>query len=73
MIHYRNTVRGSGIDARTIKRTALRLLEEREARIERLRQEIQEGLDSGPVTPLDMEEVKRLARKRLPGRAPSPS
>ena len=26
MIHYRNTVRGSGIDARTIKRTAKRLL-----------------------------------------------
>ena len=52
--------------ASEVVRTALRLLEEREhertARIERLRQEIQKGLDSGPATPLDMEEIKRLAR-----------
>ena len=31
-----------------------------------LREEIQEGLDSGPVEPLDMEAVKTEARKRLP-------
>ena len=55
--------------ASEVVRTALRLLEEREqersARIERLRQEIQKGLDSGPATPLDMQEIKRLARDRL--------
>jgi antitoxin ParD1/3/4 len=54
--------------ASEVVRTALRLLEEREqegaVRIERLRQEIQKGLDSGPATPLDMEEIKRLARAR---------
>jgi antitoxin ParD1/3/4 len=52
--------------ASEVARTALRLLEEREhqrtARIERLRQEIQKGLDSCPATPLDMEEIKRLDR-----------
>jgi antitoxin ParD1/3/4 len=55
--------------ASEVVRTALRLLEEREqertARIEQLRQEIQKGLDSGPASPLDVEEIKRLARARL--------
>jgi len=63
--------------ASEVVRTALRLLEEREqeraARMDRLRQEIQKGLDSGPATPLDMEEIKRLARARLGNGAPSPS
>jgi antitoxin ParD1/3/4 len=56
--------------ASEVVRTALRLLEERErerqAKLEWLRQEIQKGLDSGPATPLDMDEIKRLARTRLP-------
>jgi antitoxin ParD1/3/4 len=51
-------------------RTALRLLEEREqerlAKLEWLRREIQKGLDSGPATPLDMDEIKRMGRERLP-------
>lgn len=55
--------------ASEVVRTALRLLEEREqeraVRIEWLQREIQKGLDSGPATPLDMEEIKRLARARL--------
>jgi antitoxin ParD1/3/4 len=42
--------------ASEVVRTALRLLEERErerqAKLERLRQEIQTGLDSGPAEPL---------------------
>ena len=63
--------------ASEVVRMALRLLEEREqeraARIERLRQEIQKGLDSGPATPLDMEEIKRLARARLGNDTRSPS
>ena len=49
--------------------TALRLLEEhereREARLDWLRQEIQKGLDSGPSSPLDMDDIKRRARQRL--------
>jgi antitoxin ParD1/3/4 len=55
--------------ASELVRTALRLLEEREqerlARLARLRGEIQQGLDSGPATDLDMEEIKRLARQRM--------
>lgn len=57
--------------ASEVVRTALRLLaeheQERAARIERLRQEIQKGLDSGPATPMttqDWEELKRRARER---------
>jgi antitoxin ParD1/3/4 len=56
--------------ASEVVRTALRLLEERErerqAKLEWLRQEIQKGLDSGPATPLDMDEIKLLGRTRLP-------
>jgi antitoxin ParD1/3/4 len=56
--------------ASEVVRTALRLLEEqereRQAKLEWLRQEIQKGLDSGPATPLDMDEIKRLGRARLP-------
>ena len=33
-------------------------------KLERLRSEIQKGIDSGPPTPLDMEEVKAEVRKR---------
>ncbi len=55
--------------ASEVVRTALRLLEERErerqAKLEWLQKEIQKGLDSGPATPLDMEEIKRRARQRL--------
>ncbi|MFL5342367.1 MAG: type II toxin-antitoxin system ParD family antitoxin [Gemmataceae bacterium] len=56
--------------ASEVVRTALRLLEERErerqAKLECLRREIQKGLDSGPATPLDMDEIKRLARLHRP-------
>ena len=57
--------------ASELVRTALRLLEEREqerlARLQWLRGEIQKGLDSGPATPLDVEEIKRLGRQRMEG------
>ena len=43
---------------------ALRLLERREARELALERALQEGLDSGDAGPLDMEEIKRLARAR---------
>jgi len=36
-------------------------------RLEELRREIQQGIDSGPATPLDIEEIKTRSRKRLAG------
>jgi antitoxin ParD1/3/4 len=55
--------------ASELVRTALRLLEEREqerlARLQWLRGEIQKGLDSGPATPLDLDEIKRSGRQRM--------
>ena len=47
---------------------ALRLLDDhhrlRQIKLERLRNDIQEGLDSGESAPLDIEEIKAEARKR---------
>jgi antitoxin ParD1/3/4 len=61
--------------ASEVVRTALRLLEEqereRQARLDWLRGEIQKGLDSGPGTPFDMEQLKQRTRDRLPGDEPT--
>ena len=47
---------------------ALRLLDDhdrlQQIRLERLRNDIQAGLDSGETAPLDIEEIKAEARKR---------
>ncbi len=54
---------------------AIRLLDERSQKLEALRQDIQEGLDSGPGRPFDeflAEEIKLRGRERLAQR-PSPS
>jgi antitoxin ParD1/3/4 len=55
--------------ASEVMREALRLLEERDRlrsmRLEALRAEIQQGLDSGEPTPLDMDAIKARGRKRL--------
>ena len=55
--------------ASEVIREALRLLEEqdhiRALRLEQLRAEIQQGFDSGPARPLDMEGVKARGRQRL--------
>jgi antitoxin ParD1/3/4 len=51
--------------ASEVIREALRLLEEREIRLEALRKEIQKGLDSGPSAPLDFDAIKEKARKIL--------
>ena len=54
---------------------AIRLLDERSQKLEALRQDIQEGLDSGPGRPFDeflAEETKLRGRERLAQR-PSPS
>ena len=55
--------------ASEVMREALRLLEERDRlrsmRLEELRAQIQQGLDSGEPTPLDMGVIKARGRKRL--------
>ena len=43
------------------RRTGLRLLEEREAKLRLLREAIRDGLESGPGTPFDVETF--LVRK----------
>ena len=49
--------------ASEVIREALRLMEgqdrQRDAKLDQLRHDIQEGLDSGPATPWDAEEIKR--------------
>lgn len=69
--HYEQFVKGlveSGryATASEVMRDGLRLVEEREqqraAKLEALRRDIREGLDSGPAEPLDMEEIKAAAR-----------
>ncbi len=47
--------------ASEVIRTGLRLLEEREAKLELLRGAIREGLESGPGTPFDVDSF--LAKK----------
>lgn len=55
--------------ASEVMREALRLLAERDQlrdlRLEELRREIQKGIDSGPATPLKMEDIKARGRERL--------
>lgn len=54
--------------ASEVVRAALRLLQDREklreVKVEELREAVQKGLDSGPAGELDMDEIKREARKR---------
>jgi antitoxin ParD1/3/4 len=54
--------------ASEVVREALRLMEAgdelRAAKLQRLRADIREGLESGPATPWDVEEMKREGRKR---------
>jgi antitoxin ParD1/3/4 len=69
--HYETFVRellasGRYASASEVVRDGLRLLEDREmqreARIAALREAIQEGLESGPATALDMDAIKVRAR-----------
>lgn len=50
--------------ASEVVREGLRLLEERETRLEALRQALIEGEESGSAGPLDMEEIIREAKRQ---------
>jgi antitoxin ParD1/3/4 len=54
--------------ASEVVREALRLMEEKDqiraAKLEKLRSDIQEGVNSGPVTAWDAEDIKRAGRKK---------
>lgn len=54
--------------ASEVVREALRLMDEqdrlREARLQQLRDEVRQGVDSGPSQPWDPEELKREGRAR---------
>ena len=58
---------GRYLSASEVVREALRLLEQKEKRLEELRVEILKGLDSGRSDPLNMEAIKAKARNRLSG------
>jgi antitoxin ParD1/3/4 len=59
-------------NASEVVRDGLRMLQDhdaqREAKLHRLRGDIQAGIDSGPATPLDMREVKAEGRRRRTAR-----
>ncbi len=61
--------------ANDIIQEALSLLEERdllyELQLKKLREEIQQGIDSGEATPLDIEAIKARGRSRLAKQAVS--
>jgi antitoxin ParD1/3/4 len=61
--------------ASEVVREALRLMEAqdqmRAAKLEQLRQDIREGLESGPTAPWDVAQMKREGRKRLAARQTS--
>lgn len=50
--------------ASEVVRQGLRLLEEHEQKVEALRQALIDGENSGKSTPLDMEEIRRNAKKK---------
>lgn len=59
--------------ASEVVREALRLMDEKDqlrvARLSQLRQDIQEGLDSGPAVVWDPDEIKRAARVKRAAKA----
>lgn len=57
-------------NATDVIRSGLRLLEERETKLQALRHALSEGEQSGVAGPLDMEKIKRQAREEA-GLTPS--
>ena len=51
--------------ASEVIRASLRLLEEREQKLEALRLALIEGEESGADSPLDMDEIRRAAREAV--------
>jgi antitoxin ParD1/3/4 len=66
---------GRYTSASEVVREALRLMEEqdrlRAMKLEQLRRDIREGLESGPPTSWNVEEMKRDGRKQLAARRSS--
>lgn len=64
---------GSYNSASEVVREALRLLEQadelRAVKMEKLRQDIREGLDSGPPAVFDPQNIKRAAREKRPAKS----
>jgi antitoxin ParD1/3/4 len=65
--HWDQFIKGMIKDGRygsasELVRESLRLLEERELKLRKLRQALVDGEASGMAGPLDMEEIKRKAR-----------
>ena len=63
--------------ASEVVREALRLMEAqdqlRAIKLKQLRRDLREGLESGPATPWNVEEVRRVGRRRLNSRLKSGS
>lgn len=55
-------------NASEVVRAGLRLLEEYEAKVAALRQALEEGIASPETGPLDIQKIKREARKRVSSR-----
>jgi antitoxin ParD1/3/4 len=68
-------VSGLYTSASEVVREALRLMDERDqlraARLSQLRQDIQEGLESGPAVAWDPDEIKRAGRAKRATKAGS--
>jgi antitoxin ParD1/3/4 len=59
---------GRYTSASEVIREALRLMEERDrllrAKLDQLREDVREGVESGPATPWDPEDIKKQGRAR---------
>ena len=65
---------GRYTSASEVIREALRMMEEKDrllgAKLDQLRQDIREGVESGPATPWDPDEIKREGRARRTAQNP---